>query len=88
MASIVVTAGQNPPANGGTPGVVILELGLIVDGAESGYLFNATVDISGSNPVPGMRAAIKAAAIAEAALHGNVFSGSDKVVSLVDPVVN
>lgn len=32
--------------------------------------------------------ALTTAAIAEAALHGNVFGGSDKVVSLVDPVVN
>lgn len=88
MASILVTPSATVLQYAGTPGLVSIELNLYVDGEPSGYAFNAIVDVSGANPVPAMRAAIKAAAIAEAALHGNVFTGSDKVVSLVDPVVN
>lgn len=88
MGSIIVTAGPNPPQPTATPGVFLVELGMAVEGALDGYLFVATVDLSPANPVPGARTAIRDAAIAEAALHGNVFGGNDKVVSLVDPRIN
>lgn len=76
----------------------ITDLTELTDGNVASGDFVECVDVSDTTDnaagssrkckVASLETAIKAAAIAEAALHGNVFGGSDKVISLVDPVVN
>lgn len=88
MPNLIITAGPNPPQPTGTSGIFNVELSAAVEGYPTWFAFNALVDMTGGNPVPTMRAAIKAAAIAEAGNLGITVTGQDKVISLVDPVVN
>ena len=88
MPNMIVSGGPNAAQPTGEANKFSMDLNASIEGYATGFGFTVILDTTGANPVPGMRAAIKAAAIAEAANLGFTVSGSDKVVSLVDPVIN